>query len=226
MVPARQAAFGHDYSQIELSPRAPLRLRFSSSSILVMTPHSLLCDGCGQTASAEHIAHRLQRLELCTRFRPVHIGTLLLGAVAPDDQAFLYSSPEQRHGEAQIILHACGIATAGKPADAILSEFQRAGFFLTYVLECPIEPTSESEIAKSVELHLPASMMRIRRSLRPKRLAVISGSLQHCLALLQGANLGCEFVLDGGKAFDLRQTGKVERLREVLRTRGPQVSVV
>jgi len=36
-------------------------------------PTLLPCDGCGQPASAEHIARRLQRLEWATRFRPIHI---------------------------------------------------------------------------------------------------------------------------------------------------------
>src|SRR5258708_87515 len=50
------------------------------------------CDGCGQTASAEHIARRLQRLEWTTRYRPVHINTLLLGAFSPQEERdFLYA---------------------------------------------------------------------------------------------------------------------------------------
>src|SRR5207253_8014232 len=44
---------------------------------------TLVCDGCGQAATAEHIARRLQRLEWTTRYRPVHIHALLLGAFSP-----------------------------------------------------------------------------------------------------------------------------------------------
>src|SRR5882724_4729003 len=61
----------------------------------LMTNTELLCDGCGQQASSEHIAKRLQRLEWTTRYRPVHIGTVLLGAFVPgDDAVFLYAAPK------------------------------------------------------------------------------------------------------------------------------------
>src|SRR5258708_24143168 len=68
---------------------------------------ALRCDGCGQLASPEHIARRLQRLEWTTRFRPVHIGTLLLGAIAPrNDNEFIYSSACAWDGEAKMLLAA------------------------------------------------------------------------------------------------------------------------
>src|SRR5882724_2035586 len=114
-----------------------LTTRLMTSSI------ALACDGCGQTASAEHIARRLRRLEWTTRYRPVHINTLLLGAFSPlHDEDFLYApggeDGEEFRGEAAQILEAVGISTAGKTRDAVHAEFQRAGFFLTHVLECPL----------------------------------------------------------------------------------------
>src|SRR6266478_2583355 len=100
----------------------------------------LLCDGCGQEASAEHIARRLRRLEWTTRYRPVHINTLLLGAFSPQEERdFLYAPGGEFHGEAGHLLDALAISTAGKAADAVHAEFQRAGFFLTHVLECPLD---------------------------------------------------------------------------------------
>jgi len=60
---------------------------------------ALVCDGCGQMASAEHIARRLQRLEWTTRYRPVHISTLFLGAFSPrDEKEFLYALEENFTG--------------------------------------------------------------------------------------------------------------------------------
>src|SRR5207237_3475151 len=89
-------------------------------------------DGCGQRASAEHIARRLRRLEWATRYRPVHIHTLLLGGVAPrEDAEFLYAPGGGFDGEAGDLLRATGISTAGKAAEAVHTEFQGAGFFLT-----------------------------------------------------------------------------------------------
>ena len=57
----------------------------------------IICDGCGQPASSEHTARRLQRLEWATRYRPIHLHTLLLGAISPaDDANFLYWPGEDR----------------------------------------------------------------------------------------------------------------------------------
>ena len=104
-------------------------------------PLSLLCDGCGQSASPAHLARRLQRLEWTTRYRPVHIQALLLGGIAPEaDAAFLYSPEGNYQGEAANLLDALQISRAGKSADAMLTEFQKRGLLLTHVLECPLEP--------------------------------------------------------------------------------------
>jgi hypothetical protein len=43
----------------------------------------LPCDGCGLPASPEHIAARIRRLELATRFRPLHIGILFVSPAPP-----------------------------------------------------------------------------------------------------------------------------------------------
>src|ERR1700686_780446 len=131
---------------------------------------ALVCDGCGQAASTEHIAKRLKRLEWTTRYRPVHIGTLLLGAVAPrDDSDFLYAEGGEFRGDAGIVLAAAGLSRAGKPAEAVLSEFQRGGFLLTYVLDCPFEQGADpNDLQRMLEGRLPGVLARIRRSLRPK----------------------------------------------------------
>jgi len=67
----------------------------------MVTALSLACDGCGQSASPEHLARQLQRLEWAARYRPVHIQALLLGGVAPEaNAAFLYSPEGNYQGEA------------------------------------------------------------------------------------------------------------------------------
>src|SRR5437667_11287355 len=104
----------------------PAAIRLMTSTI------ALRCDGCGQAASAEHIEQRLRRLEWTTRYRPVHINTLVLGAFSPrEEKDFLYAPGGEFHGEAAHLLDALGISTVGKAADAVHAEFQRAGFFLT-----------------------------------------------------------------------------------------------
>jgi hypothetical protein len=187
----------------------------------------LRCDGCGQPASAEHIARRLQRLEWTTRYRPVHIGTLLLGAIAPtDDAEFLYTEGGDFAGEAGRVLDAVGISRTGKAVEAILAEFQRNGVFLTHVLECPLEHHAEpAAIQAFLDEQLPSMMGRIRRSLKPKKLVPVSHLLEPILARLANSDLGCTIVLDlnESRPFALDGTTADEtivRLRQALTPAG------
>ena len=47
------------------------------------SPNYLPCDGCGLPASPEHLAARVRRLELSTRFRPVHMSVLFVALAPP-----------------------------------------------------------------------------------------------------------------------------------------------
>jgi hypothetical protein len=185
-----------------------------------MAKAELQCDGCGQRASPEHIARRLQRLEWTTRYRPVHIGTLLLGAVAPQsDYEFLYSPAGAWNGEARVLVAAAGLTVDGKTAEATLVEFQRGGLFLTHVVECPLENGEAANIQQLLAARLPAALTRIRRSLKPKRLALISPELAQFLPALNSGQLNCALLLDQDKPFVLdtqRANEASERLREAL----------
>lgn len=184
----------------------------------------LRCDGCGQPASPEHIARRLQRLEWTTRYRPIHIATLILGAIAPqNDSEFLYSPAGAWNGEASLLLAAAGLATGGKSAEATLAEFQRGGFFLTHVLECPLERGETSPVQYNVQQliadRLPTVLMRIRRSLKPKRLAPISKYLEQFLRVLTSGEVPCAVLLDSEKPFALdgdTASEAAERLEEAV----------
>jgi hypothetical protein len=185
-----------------------------------MTPADLRCDGCGQSASPAHVAQRLQRLEWTTRYRPIHIGTLLLGPVAPrEDAEFLYAPGGTFAGEAKQVLQAAGVMAEGKPADQVLSEFQRGGFLLAYVLDCPLEEANSGTVRELVASCLPATLTRIRRSLKPKKLVLISRSLEFAVTNFQSAGLNCALVLDDGKPFALdgeNSDASVERLRRAI----------
>ncbi len=187
-----------------------------------MNPTELLCDGCGQPASPEHIGQRLRRLEWTTRFRPVHIGTLLLGAVAPKkDSEFLYSPAGGWQGEGKLLLAAAGVSPDGKSSEATLAEFQRGGFLLTHVLECPLEG-DPGGLPALMASRLPGVLTRIRRSLKPKRLALISAVLQQFLPVLAAGGLPCSLLLDDEKPFSLDDESALEPargLREALAAR-------
>src|ERR1700732_1240423 len=187
-----------------------------------MSKTDLRCDGCGQAASPEHIARRLQRLEWTTRYRPVHIGTLLLGAVAPqNDYEFIYSPAGSWDGEARILLAATGLTLEGKSVEATLAEFQRRGFLLTHVLECPLENGERGRIQELIANRLPAILARIRRSLKPKRLIPISAALEQFIPALTAGDLPCAILLDREKPFVLDANAPPEvaaRLRDAFAT--------
>lgn len=185
----------------------------------------LLCDGCEQVGSPEHIARRLRRLEWATRFRPVHIQALLLGGVAPrDDAEFLYAPDEGLCGEAETLLRAAGISLNGKLAQELHAEFQAAGFFLAHTLECPLEPEANAGADANTLLrqHLPAVASRIRRSLKPKCVMLVTEMPQEVVQDILSLDLGCEVILNDGKPFALTPSVKeaeIARFRAVLDSR-------
>jgi hypothetical protein len=190
-----------------------------------MASESLLrCDGCGQAASPEHVARRLRRLEWTTRYRPIHIATLLLGAVAPDaDWEFLYAPEMKFEGESRSVLESAGVAIGEKASEERLTEFQRGGLLLAHVLECPVGGDEPAVVTKLLEQRIPFVAARIRRSLKPKRVALISRLLGPLIPHFQSASLGCPLLLDGEKAFALDGEESIVaagRLREALASTG------
>lgn len=205
----------------------------------------LRCDGCGQMGSPEHIARRLRRLEWATRYRPVHIQTLLLGGVAPStDGEFLYATGGEFHGEAGMLLRVAGVergrppfetqdrqkavpttaSPAGKTVEEIHSAFQAAGFFLTHILECPLEPgeNGAANVGDLLRKHLPMVASRIRRSLKPKRVMLITEIPPEVVQDILALDLGCEVILNDGKPFALTPSpreAEVARFRAVLDSR-------
>jgi hypothetical protein len=150
----------------------------------------------------------------------VHIGTLLLGAPAPqNDSEFIYSPGGGWQGEAKLLLVAAGVTLEGTSAEGTLVEFQRRGFFLTHVLECPLEDRAGGRIPELLANRLPAVLTRIRRSLKPKRLAPISRWLEQFFPVLTSGELPCTILLDREKPFALDgdlASEAAERLREAV----------
>ena len=182
----------------------------------------LRCDGCGQLASAGHVARRLRRLEWATRYRPVHIQALLLGAVAPrEDADYLYSPGGDFRGEAANLLWALGISFTARPAEQVHAEFQGAGLFLAHILECPLEDGDGSKVDATGLLreHLPSVASRIRRSLKPKRVILVTEMPQRLVQDMLSIDLGCPVVLNDGRPFEFGSTaagGETCKFRAVL----------
>jgi len=166
-------------------------------------PILLPCDGCGQLADSAHISRRLQRLAWATRFRPVHIQALLLAGIAPKlDSHFLYAPNSLFQGEAGTILKAVQISTEGKSPESVLAEFQKLGLMLTHILECPLEDgASASQASELLQKQLPATVVRIRRSLKPKRVLLISADLLQVAEKLHLTNLECPILPSPAGAF-------------------------
>ena len=118
-----------------------------------------------------------------------------------------------------MLLAAVGLTPEGKSAEATLSEFQRRGFLLTHVLECPLENDAGGQIQELIGNRLPAVLTRIRRSLKPRRLAPISRWLEQFLPAFTAGELPGELLLDKGKPFALDGVSASEaagRLREAI----------
>ena len=167
----------------------------------------LPCDGCGQFAAPAHIARRLQRLEWATRYRPVHIQVVLLGGIVPAQQgSYLYADSAPFSGEAAQLLEAVQLPTEGKTRDDVLTEFQKRGLLLIHVLECPLEGhLSPSEISRLLERQLRSTLVRIRHSLKPKRVLLFSKELAALASKVSEAVLDSPLLLDNGKPFDLNE---------------------
>jgi len=168
-----------------------------------MDRSALSCDGCGQPATTEHIGRRLKRLEEMTRFRPIHVQVLLLSAVSPaDPREYLYSPEGSFCGEAARLLAALGIENSGRPAEASLADFQRRGYLLAHLLECPRE-VNPSEADRVLRGRFSPTLVKIRRSFRPKRVVLLGAELAPFAAELEAAGLDAEITLENGKPFRL-----------------------
>jgi|SRR5215831_19564895 len=138
-----------------------------------------ICDGCGATVDAEHIRQRIERLELATRYRPVHIQTLLIGAAPPRETAEYFYSGEQE-----------------------ANELQRNGLFLVYALECPLPADADEN--EAVRRAATTVLKRIQFSYKPKSILLFSPGTAALIAPLREAGWTDRLILkDGGPFPDL-----------------------
>jgi hypothetical protein len=64
---------------------------------------------------------------------------------------------------------------------------------------------------------IPTMLTRIRRSIKPKRMALVAPELDAFADQFTAAAINCDLILDGPGAFKLDESGEaVERLRAAL----------
>ncbi len=176
----------------------------------------LPCDGCGLPASPEHIAERVRRLELCTRFRPVHIGVLFVALAPPARPEDDFYSSTGAEGMFAPFLDALEIHSSGSDAPsgpeaaaavpARLMEFQRRGHHLAFLSECPIPDGVES--AAATISRLSATLVRrIRFNYRPKHIAPMGQELLPLTDILSKADIGHLVTSSGGQPLPDPRTG-------------------
>ena len=168
----------------------------------------IICDGCGQPADAEHIARRLKRLENMTRFRPIHVQALFLGAQSPSDaEQYLYSAQGEFAGQGAALLQALEVETAGRTVEATLTDFQRRGYVLAHVLDCGETFGNGTVSREALARRIPATLTRIRRSFKPKRLVLLGQELGEFIPQFVAANLDAALILRDGKPFEWNEIG-------------------
>jgi hypothetical protein len=135
-----------------------------------------LCDGCGLTVDAEHIRQRIERLELATRYRPVHIQMLLVGAAPPErPEDYFYSSEKEA------------------------AELQKAGMFLAYAVECPLG--GHADLREAVRHAVPNVLKRVRFSYKPQSVLLFSPATAELIAPMQAAGLADQLLLHNSAPY-------------------------
>jgi len=193
---------------------------------MAIPSNPIICDGCGQPASPAHIAERVARLELATRFRPVHMNMLFV-ALAPatrleDD----FYGPPQSRNFFDSLMDALEIASpaAEVPPEAdrsvndaaSLAEFQRKGFYMAYLSECPITDESGNAAAAISSLS-PALIRRIRFNYKPKHIALLGSSMSPVIEVLEKSGMGPLLVLQNRQPLAVPGPGDLSA-RTVFRT--------
>jgi hypothetical protein len=170
-----------------------------------------VCDGCGATVDDAHIRARIERLEMATRYRPIHIQVLILDA-APFARAedFFYRATadrSERSAESRAYFDALIQCTGESPsrfsreADA-LAEFQKQGLFLTNVVECPAGANLDEALGRCAR----SVLNRIEFSYKPKHVALISPALVSVVSSLSLSDWAERLILTAGAPFDIRST--------------------
>lgn len=162
-----------------------------------------ICDGCGEHVDDAHIRQRIERLELATRFRPIHIDVLLVDAAPPIRlEDFLYNTSSRARERSaagqwyvdELAKLAGGLENQSTPVGSILIELQRRGFFLASAVECP---TGRGEkLVPAIRRLIRTVVLRIQTSYRPKHVALLGDETRELIGPLRAAGWGDRLILD------------------------------
>jgi hypothetical protein len=169
-----------------------------------------VCDGCGQQVNAGHVKERIERLQMATRFRPIHIQTLVIDACPPQPLSdfFYNASGAGRSGAAGEYfseLAKCAgdgsakLASGAANDEAVLAEWQRRGLFLAYAVDCAIE--SEPELTAAVANSAGTVLLRLATSYKPKSVSLLSKPAELLIPSLQANGWKEKLILDAGRPF-------------------------
>ncbi|HXO88909.1 MAG TPA: hypothetical protein VN885_09675 [Candidatus Acidoferrales bacterium] len=168
-----------------------------------------VCDGCGAQVDDAHIRQRIERLELATRFRPVHISVLLIDAAPParpEDYFYRAAASSSDRSSAgreyfDALMNSAGVDAHAQPNDeTALAEFQRRGFFLIGAVECALANPLDAQ--KAIEHAAPTLLRRVKISYKPKSIAMLSVATQPLVAAFQQSDWAPRLILHDGKPFD------------------------
>lgn len=158
------------------------------------------CDSCGRPASPDHIHDRMERLQLATRYRPIHISLLLVCAAAPARAGDDLYAWEQQGASAEASEYLAGLlqsvgVDAGKGPAEQLTEFQRRGAYLARLVECPIEGSDSFD--RLAAEYGPVLVKRILHSYKPRHIALLDPVARGLADTLRAGGLGNRLVADG-----------------------------
>jgi len=180
-----------------------------------------VCDACGVRTDEDHIRRRVERLELATRYRPVHIKILLLDGAPPARlEDFFYQATKVRstRSQASRMYFDELVKCAGIPVgpdlreESALTDFQRRGFFLTSAVECPFE--EQSDPLGALRRLAPTVMKRVQTSYNPSYVVPLSPPTQELIRLFGLVGWGDRLVLNKGVPFSDPYLGDPKRQAE------------
>ena len=184
------------------------------------SPNYLPCDGCGLPASPEHIAERVRRLELSTRFRPVHIGVLFVALAPPARPEDDFYGPAESKEFFDPFLDALEISSstdrAAPGSDAHAADISQtrgisATEDITWLIFRNVRFRRTREPAASTIARLgPTLIRRIRFNYKPKHIAPLGQELFPLVDMLRVAGIGPILTLDQGLALPSPRTGDRE----------------